>query len=185
MYVSSQVWLIFLGSLLTFISTWTVESYKNWREKIDRARNLGLVVKQELLIIVKALDLLKTTLDFRNYYDYSILSQVDESVQNLKLYKRDAIYFPSEDQQTKYIDLVSNISTHASGMRLLQNIYDDEKKRFANQDSVSTKLRSLAQGYFKSLKDLEDYFEKQKVEKALIGIELKRRTEEFINLIRD
>lgn len=178
--------LLFLGSLLTFLGTWTVEKWKNSQERKEKTRNFILLVKQEFGVVIKALDRLKTVQDYRRYYDYNILGQLDKSIFNLESYKKDAIYLPSSDKQEIFIDLISDISTFSSETRGIQDLYYSESKKTA--DPLASKKNRSHKKKDKnpdllSKDGLEKYYDDKKTDRTIAMIEIKRRIDDFIRTL--
>jgi hypothetical protein len=173
--MSNQVLLIFLGSLLTFASTWIVENLKNGKERREKQENFKIFVRQELRAVIKNFEKLKTILEYKSYYDYIVLGQLDKSVLNLDNYKKEAIYLPSTNEQEKFIDLISDIASFVTDTRGIQNYYYDQAKPFNEPGEGQKKENPI----FKTKKELDDYFESKRNEKAIDLVELKRRIEEF------
>ncbi len=185
---NTNVLLIFLGSILTFLSTWLVETVKNNGERKEKQENFKLFVRQELRALNNGFEKLKTILEFRNFYDYIVLNQLDKNVLNLESYKKEAIYLSSADNQEKFIDLVSDIASFVTDIRGMQNYYYEQAKNFnefpeKEQNEEDKKVLKKTNPIFKSKKDLDDYFNSRKIEKAIDMVELKRRVDEFAKLI--
>jgi hypothetical protein len=184
----TNVLFIFLGSILTFLSTWLVETIKNSRERNEKQENFKLFVRQELRALIKGFEKLKTILEFRNYYDYIVLNQLDKNVFNLESYKKEAVYLSSADYQEKFIDLISDIASFVTDIRGMQNFYYEQVKPFnespeKEQNEKEKKVLKKVNPIYKSKKELDDYFNSKKNEKAVDMVELKRRVDEFAKQI--
>jgi len=80
-----NVLFIFLGSVLTFVSTWLVEFWKDKQERKEKEKNFVLYVRQEFLVISKGLEKLKTVQEFRRYFEYRTLDRLDKSIANVSV----------------------------------------------------------------------------------------------------
>ena len=170
------------GSLLTFLGTWLVERWKNSQERNERTRNFILYIRQEFLVISKALEKLKTVQEYKRYYEYRTLDRLDRSITNMESSKKDAIYLNSLERQETFIDLISDISTYVSDVRGIQSLYDDQKKQIPQPQPVikKTKSKKQATGLFASLPGLEKFYEERKTEKSIDLVDIKRRIDDFV-----
>lgn len=185
---ATNILLIFLGSFLTFLSTWLIESWKNRQEKNEKTQNFKLYIKQEFLVISKGLERLKTVQDYRRYYDYTVLNRLDRSIYSLESNIKEAIYLPSTEQQEAFIDLISDISTYLSDARGVQGVYDDQSK-LLNQMPPEGKTKKKqpqpsSSSIFKTRPELEKYYEDKKTEKSIDLVDIKRRIDDFIRQLQ-
>ncbi len=183
MEIPTNVLLIFLGSILTFLSTWAVESFKYGREKEEKERNFKLLAKQELQIILGILDTLKTTLEYKNYYDINTRNRLSSSRYTLEGYRRDAIHLSSQDLQEKFIDVVSRISDYHAKISSLQDLFWTEQGKFRDKDKKGSSKDGMAAtqtSIFKNQTDLMRMFNENKLQYSIEHAELKRQIEELI-----
>lgn len=185
MEIPTNVLLIFLGSILTFLSTWAVESLKNKKELEEKRKNFKLLTKQEFAAALKGLEKLKTILELRNYFDTYALTQLEKNVSNLEGYKSGAIFLSSQEQQELFIDLITTLSTYSIDARGLQQLYWDESKRIKEGITKSKSFSRSGGEATKELnsKELEDYFNRRKTEKSIELIEIKRQISDFLKSI--
>lgn len=177
-----QFFLIFLGAILTFFSSWSVEYIRTAQDYNLREANYKLLLRYELKSTSKALDRLNSTLESLNFFDIFILQQLDKNSQNLDEYKKQSYYLLSGDEQEKFADLAFDVSFYLSDARSLQNYYWDESKKYIanpSQTIIKTELGNMQ----KNKQALEDYFSKRKTEKKIELIDLKRRLDDLYKQI--
>ena len=166
----SNIYLIFLGSILTFLATSGVELFKWWMIRQGKRHNFILLSTQQLGAILKGLEKLKTVLEYKNYFDYSTLDILEKGAQTLENYKNDSIYLKSERSKEEFIDLITDVSLYVSDVRGLQNLYYEEGKKINVGDPAAI---------FKTHDELLKYFNEQKGLKITDIVELKRRIQDF------
>lgn len=180
MNIPLNVLLIFLGSILTFTSTWTVENLKNKRERNEKEQNFKLFIRQEFRAILKGLEKLNIILEKQNFFDNYVLTQLEKNVLNLESYRKEAFYVSSIELQEKFIDLISDISTYLIDARGLQNYYWNEANRLKGEKKPVDKTEDIQQ---KSTQDLENFFNKRRIEKTIELIDIKRRIDDFLKQV--
>lgn len=178
--MSNEVLLIFLGSLLTFASTWFFETLKNKRERKEKEKNFKLFISQEFRRVTKGLEKLNILLEKQNFYDQYVLGQLEKNTLNLESYKKEAYCLSSTDIQEKFFDLISDISTYIIDGRELQTYYWNESKRLTGNISSDTVNEVVQQ---KDIQTLENYFNKRKIEKTIELVDIKRRIDDFLKQI--
>jgi len=124
-----EILFIFLGSILTFSSSWIVETLKNKRERKEKERNFKLFTTQEFKLILKGFDKLNILLENQNYYDTYTLTQLEKNIANLEGYKKEVVSVSNLELQEKYVDVISLVSTFIIDTRGLQNYYWNETER--------------------------------------------------------
>lgn len=183
MNIPSDVFLIFLGAVLTFLSTGAVEWYKNKRERDEKERNFRLLARQELRIVINILDTLKTTLEHKNYYDLNTRDRLNSSRNTLESYRKDAIHLSSEDVQEKFINVVSRISDYHAKIDSLQKLFwDAQNKLRENKPANSNKKSKNAVGAspLENEDDLNRLFNDTKLQYSIEHAELKGQIEDLI-----
>jgi hypothetical protein len=181
----NDVWLIFLGSILTFLATIVVEWIKTGRASSEKSRNFKLIIKQEFLYIKKTLVKLNTVLEYKFHYDYEILKELTKSIINLESLKKDAINLSDNLTQEKYIDLVSEISTWATSVKALQDSFYDEENKLNEEIKLkdNKKIKNKKISSFKDITELVNTFKIRSIDKSTNLIEINRRLDELIKLI--
>lgn len=180
--------LILFGALITFVSTNVIEYIKNRREKSDKTKNFRLFIKLEFAIIVKTLDKLQAGLTYGNFYDYSLLDRVKESIDNLEKVRNDVIYLSDPELKEKFIDVISDVSTYIASVRIIQQIVYDEQKKIAPQDTQVDKVSKKTKVKKKNqespapvtMQSIIETFNKRATQKTIDYVEIKRRLEELI-----
>ena len=165
----TNTYLIFIGSILTFLATSAVEVLKWSIGRREKRTNFILLSKQQLEAVHKGLDKLKTVLEYKNYFDFSTLDILEKGASTLENYKNDSIYPKSERAKEQFIDLITDVSLYVSDVRGLQNFYYTE----------SPKIGKDSTALFNNLDDLNKYFNEQKNLKIIDMVELKRRILDF------
>lgn len=168
-----NVLLIFLGSFLTFLATILVESYKNRREQNSKKKNFKLIVKQELQSISKTLEKLKTVFEYKNYFEYAIITTLDKSILALESVRHDSIYLKNTVLQEKFINLISELSRFASSVRGLQDVFYGQQRALANDRLNAAKIKKgimLKESILATDKENQDAFQQ-------------KSTQEFIDLV--
>lgn len=176
-----NIWLIFLGSFLTFLATFIIEWLKNRNLKNTKTKNFKLLIKQELQAIDKILDKLKTVLEYKNYYDYSILESLIKSVGILENYKKDAIYLNNPTQQEVLIDLILDMSNYIHSVKSIQDLfYGEQRKIDVDIEELKKNKDYKATSIFKNHQENAETFQKVSMEKTIDLIEIKRKLDDFI-----
>lgn len=182
MFEWNNIWLIFLGSFLTFLATLLVEWIKNRSTKSEKANNFKLIIKQEFIALKKTLERLKTVREYKFFYDYKIIEELVKEVSSLEYLKKDAISLSNSSAQEKFIDLVSDLNSWITGVKVLQDNYYDEEKKLKDEphfpkrkNKKNTKLSS-----FKDMEQLINVYNIRSLEKSTDLIEIQRRLDEFI-----
>ncbi len=184
MIQSSDVLLIFLGALLTYISTSIIEWGKNRGERKEKSHNFKLVIKQELKTIEKTLEKLKTVFEYKFYYDYTILDKLRKNIDSFEAFKSDAIFLNNAELQEKFIDLISDISDYVASIRSLQDVYYNQQQKITEDIDNRAKKKLTAQtSIYKDHKENMDEFNRRSVEKAIDFVEIKRRLDEFLKQV--
>ncbi len=166
-----NVYLIFLGSLLTFLATVTVESVKSFIARREKRATFVLLATQQLNALDKGFEKLKTALDYKNHFDFLILGSLEKGATNLESYKSDSIYLHSESTKEQFMDLISDISMYLPDVRSLQNVYYSEQEKVKTGDTSASFADKAA---------LDKWFSEQRMQKIVDPIELKRRMRDFI-----
>lgn len=172
-FENNPVLLIFLGSFLTFLATILVETIKWWIGRNERKKNFILLSTQQLGAISKGLEKLKTVLEYKNYFDYTVLGILEKGAGELEGYKKDSIYLKSEKSKEEFIDLITDISFYLQDVRGLQNFYYEQQKDLGTPTSL-----------FQTQLDLGRHFNEQKGLKMTDLIELKRRIQDFCREVK-
>ncbi|SRR6266404_1215754 len=113
----------------------------------------------------------------------NVLSNPERLLANMDGSKREAIYLPSLDQQEIFIDLISDISTYLLDTRSIQGVYDEQKNLLSQAQSSKKKVQAVGQIIFKTMADLEKFYEDRKIEKAIDLVDIKRRINDFLKVL--
>lgn len=178
--------LIFLGSLLTFGSSYLVEHLKNQREWSQKKENFLIYIELELKALENALEKLKNNLEAKKFYDLLIVNRIDQTVSNLELSKKEAYYLENYPLQEKIINILSDTTIFLNDLRGLENFSSAEQKKL--KDDIQTrgfvedkpKFKNYQTSIFKEFKELEDFFSTRRTEKLIELIDIKRRVEDLI-----
>ena len=150
--------------------------------KKEKSNNFKLIIKQEFTALKKTLERLKTVREFKYYYDYKILDELVKEVESLDNLKKDAINLANSESQEKYIDLVSDLNSWITGVRVLQDLYYDEERKLGEDAKAPQRKRKPAPktSSFKDMDHLANAFNMRSVEKSMDLIEIQRRLDEYI-----
>ncbi len=186
----SNITLIFIGAIIAFISTNIVEYIKNWSELRGKTKNFKLFIKLELEVIAKTLEKLQTGLSYGRYYDYLLLDRIKESIDNLEKVRIDVIYLSDPELKEKFIETTSDISTYIATVRMVQQLfYDDRGKSLGQAEvnkpvAISNKSKKLIKKENKSEELVSEEawkaFNERRIEKTIEYVEIKRKLEELI-----
>ncbi len=170
---------LLLGALLTFLTLYVIDILKSGAEKRDKTKNFKLYIKLELEVIAKTLDKLQTALEYANYYDFTLLDRVKESVDSLEKSRNDVIFLSDPSLKEKFIDLISDVSTYVAMVRVGQQIYYNQQNEANNP-----KLTKIKKNKNNPVEPPLETFNKFRTQKSIQYVEIKRRLEELIKGIR-
>ena len=166
---------------MTFLATFLIEWLKNRNIKSTKTKNFKLLIKQELQAIDKIFEKLKTVLEYKSYYDYSILDSLIKNIGVLENYKKDAIYLNNSSQQEDLIDLILDMSNYIHSVKSIQDLfYGEARKIDSDMDETKKNKAYKATSIFKNHEENMDTFQKRSMEKTIDLIEIKRKLDEFI-----
>lgn len=115
-----------------------------------------------------ALERLKDGYSYRNFFEFQKLDMIDNQIADLQFLKAD-IEKLSPEKQEKLLILLSDITLLAKEMRGLENF------------SVSSREDIKKSGkLFSTIEEHDGYFEKQRTQKLIDLVEIKRRIDDFI-----
>lgn len=184
----SGVWLIFLGSFLTFLATALIEYFKSrmlWRQK----RSSFLVyIRFELQGLLSSYEKLKWNLENKSYFDFLIINRLNQTIRNLEESKRDAFYINDNRMQERLINTLSASTLFLNDIQGLENFASDESKKIKEDTRSSSILKNnksidpslLRESIFKDEKDYADYFKAKRIEKQIELVDLIRSTQEVL-----
>ncbi|TAH33586.1 hypothetical protein EYC59_04640 [Candidatus Saccharibacteria bacterium] len=114
-------WTIFLGAILAFLATGTVEWLKNNTKKLDRIRQYKLYARLQLASILKVLDKLKHSYENGGTYaqlirDIKLLEKASEPLNGVR---SNTTILPEQDTQEKLIDLIADLNLYVSDISSL------------------------------------------------------------------
>lgn len=195
---NNNVYFIFLGSILTFLSTSLIEYWKIHRDRNEKRHNFLLIVKLGLVSIQKTLEKLKSGLDYRTYFEISTLDILDRNLKNLEGAQRETYYLPDEEKQERFIDLVSEVATYSGDLRAIENYYSNRERELLeliNNKSKNNKALNVKKTKVKEPVDsntpqkqyenLVEFINKKRQEKVIDLVDLKRRLDDFIKSIEN
>lgn len=188
---SNSIALILLGALITFISANVIEFIKDWRKRRSDTKNFKLFIKLELEVIAKTLEKLQTGLHYGSFYDYTLLDRIKESIDNLGKVRSDVIYLSDPELKEKFVEAISDISTHIAMVRVIQQVFYQDRDKALGVITTNPGTQSKINGKKKksdnenkqtvvSMEKVLDVFNKSTTEKTIEYVEIKRKLENLI-----
>lgn len=169
-----EVIYLFIGSLLALMSAWIIEGYKNKNQRRENSNNFKLLVKHELMFVLKSIEKLKYAFEYKNYFDYGILNELDKNISNLEKVRSDAVHLNSPGMQEKFIEIISASSALFQEFRAIQQVYDENLKNINEKRNLGLEdIRDEEQ-------NLVRFFDNKSVEKRMVLLELGRKIEEYM-----
>lgn len=191
MKFNNNVWFIFLGAVLAFLSSFLVETLKNRKEWAQKKKNFIIYIELELKALFMSLDKLKNNLESKRFFDLLIINILEQSVNNLGLSKKEAFYLEDYSLQEKILNILSEATIFLNDLKGLENFAMAEREKLKNDLGTKkllkdndSKIKDHQTSIFKENKELEDFFSSRRTEKLVELIDLKRRIEDLVKEIK-
>ncbi len=187
MNVSPNVWLIFLGSFLTFLATALIEYFKSkmiWKQKRS---SFLIYIRFEIQGLLSSYEKLKWNFENKSYFDFLIINRLNQTIKNLEESKRDAFYIDDIHIQERLISTLSASTLFLNDIQGLENFASEESKKM-KEDARSVGILKnksidpslLKESISKDEKDYSDYFKAKRIEKQIELVDLIRSTQEVL-----
>ncbi len=182
---NGKFWYVLLGASLSFVGQIIFQLFKNWSVRRMKTKNFILFVRLELQVVAKTLEKLNTALDYGNYYDYSLLDRIKESLTNLEKARNDVIYLTDPDLKEKFIDVISDVSTYITIVRSVQELFykDQRTARELNRNNRPSNRKKNAS----TVEDVDSKawsdFNARKSDRKIEYIDIKRRLDDLVKTI--
>jgi hypothetical protein len=167
-----NVLFIFLGAFLTFLGTWVIEGFKNYKDKKERSQSFSLFLKLQLQSISKTLERLRVSLEKNNFYEFLSIKSLQVGVKELSGSRKDAVYLNSQSQQEKYFDLISDLDLYSVELENFEGFLGSQEKLIGTQGAL-----------FSTRVEFDAYCSRKRTEKLVELIEFKRKSEEFVKAL--
>lgn len=173
---SSSVALIFLGGVLTFLATGSVELLKNYSIARRVRKNFKIFLSLELTSLSEILNKIKTRQSNNGFYDFDLMALLDSNVTRIDQVRIESVNLNNEDLQRQYFKLVNDLLLFAKGIRGIQQFHDNEQKRIAEIKDAKTKTEEGEKQ--------EKFDTRLRSEKAVELVELQRKLDELLESIK-
>ncbi len=167
---------LFVGAVGTFLATGAVELLKINSKERGLKRNFKLYLKLELTAVTKILAKIKDH-SSDQYINYRQISSLDKHISELEAARRDSVYLDSQEVQEKYFDYLSDLSTYANNLRSLQALKDEKDKEYDEKEKSGENITSQREVILK-------FYEDQKQLLAIDNVELQRKSEDLMRIVR-
>ena len=158
--------LVLFGGFLSYLATHLLEKQKYKKEREDTKLNYELQVKLGLQSFGSSLEKLKSGYSYKNIFEFQKIDLLDSQISDLQTLKG-GVGNLSKNRQEKLLALISDITA------LIRDIRGVETFCFS-EDTGTVK------SVFQSKEQHDDYFEKQRMQKLIDLVEIKRRIEDFL-----
>lgn len=184
---NNSITLILLGALIAFISSNIIEYIKDLRKRRRDTKNFKLFIKLELAVIANTLEKLQTGLQYGNYYDYTLLDRVKESIDNLGKARSDVIYLSDPELKEKFVETIAETSTYIAMVRVIQQIFyqsQDKAQGVTSPAAITPSQKGRGRKTNSqptiTMESVWGTFNKSKTEKTIEYVEIKRKLENLI-----
>ena len=178
---------LLLGALITILTNIIIDLIRSGSEVRSKRKNYKLITSQELILITKTLEKLKTVFEYRNYFEYSILNSLDKSLHYLDENKSQSILLKDNTLQESLLELISGVSKFVTSARGVQDFfYDQQRKIF--EDKVNAKNikagKSLPTSIYADNKENEEIHQQKSTQLFIDLVELNRKLEILISNLK-
>lgn len=164
-----ELFYIVLGAFFTFLSQWSIDGVRNKRKE----RNIIKYFRQEIFSVAGDLRQLKNILEYRSYYDLQTIDLVLGKIKGLENYKKDLVYMKSFNDQGFLVELISNLESFLSSIRILEGNYLSKLKEIEDTPFEDVNER------FQQRKDLDSIHNQRRLEKLISLVEILRGMDDF------
>lgn len=162
---------ILLGAVLSYIATTVVEQQKNKTKKKEESSAYILRTKLQLQSVNEAIDKLQTSFQYRDFFEVLKLDLLKELIQDLKNLKAGVVNLPSQMQE-KFLSLLSDISMMHADILGIENFSANEASNIGLEGATFTNSAAF-----------DEYFKRQRMQKYIELVDLKRRLDDFLKEI--
>ncbi len=159
----TSIWYIILGAILALATSFIVEIYKGWKNKIEERKNLKIILKLELKNSLQVIDKLVERYGEVSYYDVKVLNQLSFSISRLEAIRGKVIYLKEDSKKEEVLSCINNLAIFQSDILALENIA-------WKKEDIQTAPASWNQDYYKGQRQLF----------ATRSIDVKRRIQDLL-----
>ena len=175
-----NVYLIFVGALLTFVATSLVEVLKNRQNTENRRKRYSTYARLQLNSVLKVLNKLKYSYENNSRYLPRDIRLLEKALEPLNNMRNDNTILSNSDTQETLIDIIADLNLYTADINNLDDIDPflqypvgavTEKKQRSSQNTPeeNAELSQRTQNY-----------ESQWLEKNIELVDLRRRIEDLI-----
>ena len=162
-----------------------IELIKTSVEKGNKTSSFKLITRLELISVKKGLEKLKTVFEYKNYFEYAIINEINKSLNALEAKRHESIYL-SREAQEKIINLISDLSKFTVTIKSVQDLFYDQQRLISQDMMNSSKIKSgklSKASYFKTNKENEESFDKKCNQLLIDLVEINRDIDEMVAIL--